>query len=145
MLEMEWQKPRFQEITRLPLIPIEAEIDALIAGSGWKTSAFLQLLKETAMRPGEAVNLTWCDLDLISKTVRVTPEKGSNPRIFAVSDKLLNMLLSIKERNQVRDPDRIFARQLRHIRRYFERVRKRQAFKLQNPRLKKIMLKTFRT
>jgi integrase len=96
------------------LVPTEAELDALIAGSGYKTAAFLQLLKETAMRPGEPCKLTWNDFDLVSKTVRVTPEKGSNPRIFPVSDKLLNMLLSIKQGNHIRDPDKIFASQLRH-------------------------------
>jgi hypothetical protein len=35
---------------KFPFIPKEEEIDALIAGSGKKTSTFLQLLKETAMR-----------------------------------------------------------------------------------------------
>jgi len=117
----------------------------LIAGSGWKTAAFLQLMKETAMRPGEAASLQWDDVDFISKTVYVTPEKGSNPRIFRLSDKLLNMLLNIKDKNQVRDKNRVFAKQLRHIRRQFERMRIKQAFKLQNKRLLKIMLKTFRT
>ena len=133
------------DISRLFPLFFMCARDVLIAGSGYKTAAFLQLLKETAMRPGEACKLTWNDIDLVSKTVRVTPEKGSNPRIFPVSDKLLNMLLSIKQGNHVRDPDRIFAKQLRHVRRYYERVRRKQAYKLQNPRLKRIMLKTFRT
>lgn len=145
MIGLTWEKPHFQVVEKIPFVPTEAELDALIAGSGWKTTAFLQLLKETAMRPGEAASLTWDDLDEISKTLRVTPEKGSKPRIFPISDKLLRMLLSIKAKNHVQDPNRIFARQLRHIRRQHERMRKKQAFKLKNPRLKKIMLKTFRT
>jgi len=44
------------------------------------------------------------------------------------------MLLSIKQRNHVKDLNRIFAKQLRHMRRKYKRVRKRQAYKLQNPR-----------
>jgi len=75
-------KPHYKEIYKIPFVPTEAEIDVLIAGSGYKTAAFLQFLKETAMRPGEACAFTWDDIDLVSKTVRVTPEKVSNPRIF---------------------------------------------------------------
>jgi len=145
MIGKTWEKPHYQEIRKLPFVPTEEEIDALIAGSGWKTAAFLQLMKETAMRPGEAASVHWDELDFISKTVYVTPEKGSNPRIFRLSDKLLKMLLNIKERNNVQDENRVFAKQLRHIRRQYERMRIKQANKLQNMRLMKIMLKTFRT
>lgn len=34
---------------KIPFIPMEQEIDALIAGSNKKLAAFLQLLKETAI------------------------------------------------------------------------------------------------
>jgi len=44
------------------------------------------------MRAGEAWQLEWTDVDFVKRTIRVTPEKGSNPRIFKVSDKLLAML-----------------------------------------------------
>ena len=145
MLGKSWEKPHYQEISKLPFVPTEGEIDVLIAGSGWKTSTFLQIMKETAMRPGEVKSATWDDIDFVSKTIRVTPEKGSNPRIFHLSDNLLKMLLNVQKRNQLKDANRIFTQRLAHIRRYYERVRKRQAFKLQNPRLKKIMMKTFRT
>lgn len=145
MLGKSWEKPHFQEVSKIPFVPTEEEIDALIAGSGWKTSTFLQLMKETAMRPGEAISLTWDDIDFVSKTIRVTPKKGSDPRIFHVSDNLLKMLLNVQSRNRLNEANRIFTTQLRHMRRYYERVRKRQAFKLQNPRLLKVMLKTFRT
>jgi len=145
MLEKKWDKPHYQEVRKIPFIPTEAEIDVLIAACRPKTATYLQLLKETAMRPGEAVSLTWDDVDFISKTIRVTPEKGSNPRIFRASDKLLKMLLDVKSTNHVKDPNRIFAKQLRHVRRYYEITRKKLAYKLKNPRIKKIMLKTFRT
>jgi integrase len=38
-------------------------LDALIAGSEKKLAAYLQLLKEMAMRAGEAVRLEWVDID----------------------------------------------------------------------------------
>jgi integrase len=52
---------------------------------------FLQVLKETGARRGEAFNLKWTDIDLQPEGT-ITPEKGSNPREFALSPKLLKML-----------------------------------------------------
>jgi integrase len=52
-----WEKPRCKVTRKFPFIPTEQEIDALISGSGKKTATFLQLLKETAMRSGEAKRL----------------------------------------------------------------------------------------
>ena len=39
------------------------EIEDLIAGCGKKIATFLQLLKETCVRAGEALSLKWIDLD----------------------------------------------------------------------------------
>jgi predicted RNA-binding Zn-ribbon protein involved in translation (DUF1610 family) len=60
-----WEKPRCHIIDqKFPFIPTEQEIDALIAECGTKTSTFLQVLKETAMRSGEAKRLLWTNIDL---------------------------------------------------------------------------------
>jgi integrase len=92
MVNGKWEPPRYKKIQKLPFIPIEAKLDQLIAGCGPKTATLLQLLKETGMRIGEAWNLQWKDIDLINNTVNVTPEKGSNPRLFKLSTKLIAML-----------------------------------------------------
>lgn len=95
------------------------------------------------MRPGEAWQLLRMDLDTVTRTVRVTPEKRSNPRIFHVSPKLAAMLDS-KLRNY---GNRIFSTSnmpLKHHRDHFRLQRKRIAFKLKNPRLLRITFKTFR-
>jgi integrase len=102
-------------------------------------------MKETATRPGETARLTWNDIDFVSNTIKVTPEKGSNPRIFPISDKLLGMLENIRRMDYIKDSERIFQRQLRHIRRNYQRSKLRLSHKVQNPRLAKIKLKTFRT
>ena len=55
-------------------------------------SQFLQVLKETGARHGEAFYPKWTDIDLVNRTVRITPEKGSEPRMFRISEKLAAML-----------------------------------------------------
>ena len=118
-----WDPPRYKYSSKLPFIPTEEELDTLIAGCGPKTSTFLQLLKETAMRAGEAQRLRWKDIDFKKGTVRVTPEKGGEPRIFKLSNRLLSMLSSLRAKNRVFDPERIFAKELRTIRKVFEKQR----------------------
>ena len=135
-----WNPPRYRYAQKIPYIPKEEELDSLIAGCGPKTSTFLQLLKETGARCGEAHSLKWTDIDLEAGTVRITPEKGSNPRIFKISNKLLSRLIALKAKNS----DRIFSKHLRTQRRLFQKQRKNISRKLQNPRLRQIHFHTFR-
>jgi integrase len=72
----------------LPYIPIERELDQLIAGCNHKYATFLQLLKESAFRPGEAMRLTPIDIDLERRLVTLNkPEKNSRPRQFKMSER----------------------------------------------------------
>jgi integrase len=56
---IKWTEPKYRRIERLPWIPTEEDVNLLIGGMGKKTAAFLQLLKETGIRPGEAWSLQW--------------------------------------------------------------------------------------
>ena len=48
-----FDKPNYKRIEKLPFIPLESEVDQLIAGIiNRKICTFLQLLKETGIRPG---------------------------------------------------------------------------------------------
>jgi integrase len=136
-----WNPPQYQCTQKLPFIPTEAELDALVAGTGPKTSTFLLLLKETGARSGEAHALLWTDIDFETCTVRITPEKGSNPRVFKLSNRLITMLLSLKAKNE---SNRVFCKELRTQRRLFQKQRSTLARKLQNPRLLQIHFHTFR-
>jgi integrase len=97
-------------------------------------------LKETGVRRGEAFNLKWTDVDLINRTVRITPEKGSNPRIFKISENLAQKLGSLpKTSEKVFNYKNIF-----YLAKSFRKQRRRIAHKLQNPRILQIHLHTFR-
>jgi hypothetical protein len=43
--QITFDRPRYRRIEKLPFIPLESEVDHLIAGLGRKTATFLQLLK----------------------------------------------------------------------------------------------------
>lgn len=136
-----WDKPKCRVTRKIPFIPTEEELDALIAGCGRKTATFLQLLKETAMRSGEAKRLCWTDLDFERQLITLNdPEKGSNPRVWKVSAKLVGMLNALpKNRLRVFGTGPINSQKTT-----FYRARKRLAAKLQNPRLLRISFHTFR-
>jgi integrase len=138
---LKWKRPKVKVTRKLPFIPTEQEIDALISGSGKKTATFLQLLKETAMRSGEAKRLQWIDLDFEKNLVTLNlPEKGSNPRMWKVSQKLMGMLNALPRKSQ-----QIFGEgPVDSLKSTFLKTRKRLAAKLQNPRLLRISFHTLR-
>ena len=141
MQGLKWKKPKFRVNRKLPFIPTEGEIDQLIACMGKKTSVFLQTLKETAMRSGECSRLKWENVDLQRKTIIINEtEKHGNPRIFSISDKLVNMLATLSKKNKY-----VFGTGSKVTRSsVFYKLRLKAARKLGNPRILKIGLHTFR-
>jgi len=139
-----FDKPIYKAVKRLPFIPTEKEIDALIAANGKKTSTFLQILKETGARPGEVWALKWTDIDFDRNIVNINnPEKNSLPRTFKVCSKLMAMLNNLPHRTEFVFRENPNSR-LRKFARNFYKKRITLSAKLQNPRLRKINLRTFR-
>jgi len=140
-LGIPWEPPKYKTSQKFPFIPLEREIDDLIACCSKKTGALLQMLKETGARLGEALELKWTDIDFERKVVRIEPEKGSNPRIFKISDKLLGMINGLPKNSQRifggKVKKKVFIESLR-------KARKKSAAKLQNPRLLQIHYHTLR-
>jgi integrase len=138
---LKWQRPRYKAIRQLPFIPQEREIDDVIAGCNKEIALFLQIGKDTGARAGEIFRLQWIDIDFEGRTISIIAEKGSNPRIFRLSNKLFSMLNATPK-----DSQRIFNiyLNLNNLRRTFQRQRSRTAKKLGNPRLDKIMFHTLR-
>ena len=135
-----WIKPKCKITVKFPFIPAEKEIDDLIAASGRKNAAFLQALKETAMRSGEAKQLKWLDVDSERNIITLNaPEKNSNARMFKVSSTLIEMLNALPKKNEY-----IFTGSLKAMKSVFNYNRKKLAETLQNPRLAKIHFHTLR-
>jgi integrase len=139
--------PRYKRINKLPYVPLETEIDQLISSMGRKMACFLQVLKETGARPGEAWNLKWIDINPETATLTINePEKGSNPRQFKISTRLLSMLNTLPKSYffVFRNPAIDCLNSMNCWRHYFSRRRRLVAEKLANPRLRMINFKSFR-
>jgi integrase len=140
MLGRKWDPPRYKPVETLPFIPTEQELDALIAGCSKRISAFLQGLKETGANPGELWHLKWSDIDKERKVVTINaPHKGHNPRILPISSKFIAMVERLPKNSEY-----VFMTTPRIPSNNFAHQRKRIAQKLQNPRINKITLRTFR-
>jgi integrase len=141
-----FEKPHYRRLERLPFIPLEGEVDQLISGVGGKTAVFLQLLKETGIRAGEAWNLRWVDVDSERNILRVLPEKNSKPRQCKVSSRLLVMLNRLSHASETifRNSAIDQIKSMNVFRRNFERQRGRVATRIDNARLLQISFRTLR-
>jgi integrase len=127
----------------LPYIPTETELDQLIAGCNQKYACFLQLLKESAFRVGEAMSLTPNDFSIDREICTLNkPEKYSRPRQFKMSQKITNMLTPLIRRTK--RGQKIWNLSYESMHRTFRNRRKALAEKLGNLNLLKITFKTFR-
>lgn len=134
-----WTPPTYRKMRKIPFIPTETETDQLIVGCNKRMATFLQMLKETAIRCGEACRLCWTEIDLVNDSIRVTPEKGSNARNLKISNKLVSMLNELPKTSAL-----VFDATQDAMRKSFQQQRRRIAAKLKNPRLLQISFHTFR-
>jgi integrase len=135
-----WIRPKFKREDKPIFLPLESELDALIANTRDKLSVFLQLLKETGADSGETWKLRWIDIDVERKTVAISPTKNHNSRTWPISANLLSRLLKLPRKNA-----RVFAsKNLDRFRWRYERARNDLAVKLENPRFHMIAFKSFR-
>ena len=87
--------------------------------------------------------LNWGDIDFESKIVNITPEKGSNPRVTHLSNKLFEMLEHLPKKYG----NKAFSLPTMRLDNFavnFQRQRRRTTNKIQNQRLLKIHFHTFR-
>jgi integrase len=139
-----WTPIKVKYQAKQPFIPLGSELDQLIAGCGRGTACFLQILKDTGARCGEAVKLKWTDVNTEANTISINePEKGSNARTVKVSPKTIAMINNLPKKYgeylfNIHPP---LGASLKES---FQLVRKRLARNLQNPRLMQIHFHSFR-
>lgn len=139
--KMSWEPPRCKVTESFPFIPTEQEIDCLISAAPKKLSTFLLLLKETAMRRGEPLRIEWINIDSDRNIITLNqPEKHSNARQWKVTPQLIAQLNALPKISE-----KVFGNcKVDSFKTAFLRLKKRQAIKLQNPRLNEIGFHTLR-
>jgi integrase len=142
--EFKYKPRKYPRETSIPHVPLEKNIDQLIAGfRNSKYAPLLQLLKESGFRPIEAFRLTPSDFDLEQQILTLNkPAKNSLPRQLKMSDKLTAMITPLIRKTS--ETQRIWSAKPRHIKRTYQLTRDRIAKKLANLRLKQIKLSSFR-
>ena len=92
-----YEPTRYPKEIKIPYVPLEKDIDELIAGfKNSKYMPLLQLLKESGFRPEEAFRLTPDDFDLEQRLCTLNkPAKHSLPRQFKMSERLTAMITPI--------------------------------------------------
>jgi len=141
ILHVEWTRPKYTQEETLPFIPEEAELDQLIAACrSRRMAAYLQTLKETFADPGEALRLRWIDFSAKDNTITINkPVKRHSPRQLQISNKLATMLNALPRNSKC-----IFPTTYRAVCKGFQRIKRRVASNIENPRLLSITLRTFR-
>jgi integrase len=133
-----WNPPRYQQQSKIPFIPSEAELDQLIGSCGKVLGAFLQGLKETGTDPGKLAAIASKDINKEARTITInSPVKNHRPRILTVSVELIRRLENVTNGSGKLFNDSI-------LRRSFYYKRRTTAHKLANPRLLDITFITFR-
>ena len=140
--------PHIRRENKLPFIPLESEIDAIINSVRTKMSTFLRILKDTGCRPIEAWSIKWLDLDVTHQCVTITGVKYSNSRKLKIKEQTLNMILALQRKNKyIFSPsgnNYKLSLELEHFSRNYSKIRKRRAEKLKNPRLKLVTFRSLR-
>jgi integrase len=140
-LKIPWEKLKVRYEPKQVYIPTEEEIDALISGSGNRLATFLQVLKDTGARKGEAVKIKHSDVNSCNNTISInSPGKGSKSRTVKVSEKTIAMINALPRKYG----DYIFSPNPHCLDTTFNYSRRAQANKLQNPNLLLIHFHTLR-
>lgn len=139
-----FDKPRYNRIHRLPYIPTNSDIDALIGGLTPKFATFSKVIMDTGARPIETWALKWIDVNAESNMITINnPARGSNSRAVKVTAQTIAMINQLPRRNQY-----IFRHyEDSNLEDFKDRLREKRnkiADKLQNPKIRAITPRSLR-
>jgi integrase len=135
---------RYKRVDKIPFVPLEKDIEALIASLPRKLSIFTRVVKETGARSGEVWSLTWEDVDFDKNIIRINyPEKRSKARAIKVNSQTIASLSRLYRTSKYVFKSKPESK-LKNFLRYFIRQKKKKSLKLCNPKLKAITWKSLR-
>jgi integrase len=134
---------RYRREDRLPYVPLEKDIEALISELPRKLGILTLTVKETGARAGEVWALKWVDVNSENTVTINNPEKGSRARKLKVSTRLVSLLSTLPKQEQSVFKKRPKA-SIESFRDYYIREKRKIASKTQNPNIRAITWKSLR-
>jgi integrase len=92
--KLQWNKPIYWQTQRLPKIPLEQDINAIITNASKKLATAISISKDTGLRPIELTSLTLRNLDLNKGIIYPETAKHGTPRVLKIKKTTLNLLNS---------------------------------------------------
>jgi integrase len=130
--KLAWEKVKVNYEPKQVYIPTEGEIDALIATCGKRLATFIQVLRDTGARKGEALKIRYADVNSNTNEISINyPEKGSRSRKVKVSERTIAMINALPRKHG----DNLFNTNPHTFVSNFYNKRKSLANKLQNPNI----------
>jgi integrase len=97
--KVSWEKVKVPYEPQQVYTPTEQEIDQLIGACGKRLATFVQVLRETGARKGEALKIRFADINPNTNEISINyPEKGSKSRKVKVSDRTIAMINALPKK-----------------------------------------------
>jgi len=136
-----WNKPNYYAPSKLPKIPLETEINAIISNASKKLATAISISKDTGLRPIELTNLTPKNIDLNKGILYPESAKHGTPRALKIKNSTLNILNNYLESKNIGNNNNIFENwDSERYGKLFRHTRNKTAEKLANPAIKTIRL-----
>jgi integrase len=136
---LEWEKPKYWQPQKIPKIPLEKHIEAVIANSSIKTASAIS--KDTGLRPCELLKLTLKDIDLENGIVYPESAKHGTPRTLKLTQRTLTMLKTWLLKENIGNNKKIFGKwTTENYGKNFRYYRNKTAKKLGEPTIQTVKL-----
>jgi integrase len=103
-----WDRPIYFVPSKMPKIPQETKINAIIANASKKLGLAIAMSRDTGLRPIELMNLKLRDVDLSKGAVYPVTAKHGSARVLKIRNSTLNMLNKYLASKHVEQNDKIF-------------------------------------
>ena len=126
-----WNKPKYFVSSKMPKIPLESQIESIIANASKKLATAISISKDTGLRPIELMNIKLRDIDPQKGAIYPETAKHGSPRVLKLTNRTLNMLNKYLAHRNINPNDNLFDTWTSdHYGNLFRQVRNRTAEKL---------------
>jgi integrase len=108
--KIEWERPRYWVPQKVPKIPLEKHIEAIIGCACQKTATATAISKDTGLRPIELCNLTPEQIDPERGIIYPESAKHGKPRALKLTRRTLNMLNTWIAKKNIGQKQKIFGK-----------------------------------